>query len=107
MKDTAGAGAAITSEIHATAMTLGHRRAAQVVPPGRGIMPIDAAHWNRRAEEARRMARLCDDPALVELLEEVARGYDDLAASRRRPNKRCADLAAAGHSAGRGAAYVR
>jgi len=83
MKDTAGAGAATVSEIRSTDIALGHRYAARVAPPGRGIMPIDAAHWNRRAEEARRMARLCDDPALIELLEEVARSYDDLAASRR------------------------
>jgi hypothetical protein len=57
-------------------------------------MAIDAAHWNRRAEEARRMASLCDDPALHKLLEEVAQSYDDLAASRRyRPNERREGLA--------------
>jgi hypothetical protein len=45
-------------------------------------MSMDAAHWLLRAEEARTMARLCDDPVLRSLMEEVAQNYDALAASR-------------------------
>jgi hypothetical protein len=51
-------------------------------------MPIGAAHWLLRAQEARMLARLCGDPALRHLLEEVAQSYDDLAASRRHANER-------------------
>jgi hypothetical protein len=45
-------------------------------------MSMDAAHWLLGAEEARMMARLCDDPVLRSLMEEVAQNYGALAASR-------------------------
>ena len=39
-----------------------------------------------RAEEARAAAQLCDDPALRQMMQEIARGYADLAASSYRAN---------------------
>lgn len=38
------------------------------------------AHWRRRAEESRRLAEEVDDPAAKEMLLEVAKSYEQLAA---------------------------
>ena len=58
-------------------------------------MAFSAAHWLARAEEARLAARLCDDPVLSGMMQEIARGYDELAASRYRADLAMATLAQA------------
>jgi hypothetical protein len=40
----------------------------------------DANHWQRRAEEARRIAHILKDPFAKRTMEEIARSYDRLAA---------------------------
>jgi O-methyltransferase involved in polyketide biosynthesis len=58
-------------------------------------MTLSAAHWHSRAEEARAAAKLCDDPILRQMIEDIARGYDELAASRSRVTHSLAALAQA------------
>ena len=58
-------------------------------------MTLSAAHWLSRAAEARAAARLCDDPALRRMIQDIARGYDELAASRYRLSDGLAALARA------------
>jgi hypothetical protein len=58
-------------------------------------MALSAAHWLSRAADARAAARLCDDPALRRMMQDIAHGYDELAASRYRLNHRMAGLAEA------------
>jgi hypothetical protein len=50
-------------------------------------MALSAAHWLARAEEARVAARLCDDPALSTMMDEIAREYEALAACRERTSR--------------------
>ena len=40
----------------------------------------DAAHWRKRAEEARRIASQLDDPVARQTMLEIAAAYENLAA---------------------------
>ena len=43
-------------------------------------LPLDPAHWQQRAREAREFAKAIDDPAVRENILKIAEGYDWLAA---------------------------
>ncbi len=83
MKDTAGGVAATASDNSVEIISaLVPESGAGMAPPREENMPIGTAHWLLRAEEARKLAKLCDDPVLRSLLDELARDYEDLAAIR-------------------------
>jgi hypothetical protein len=71
---------------------------------GDTTMTLSAAHWLLRAEEARAAARLCDDPALRRMMQDIARGYEELAVSRYRLTHGMAVLAQAEAAARRSGA---